>query len=60
MADFITERLDPASRVTLEPHHDQREQNAATRRRVPKRPPVKAQAEEPVEDEPSHELDQMA
>ena len=59
MADFITERLDPASRVTLD-QPEQRDQNAATRRRAPKRPPAKVQPDEPAEDEPSHELDQMA
>ena len=59
MADLLTERLDPASRVALDPH-EPRDQNAATRRRAPKRPPAKVQPEEPAEDEPSHELDQMA
>jgi hypothetical protein len=60
MVDFITERLDPASRVTLEHQQDQHEQNAAARRRVPKRPPARAKDEDPAEGEPSHELDQMA
>jgi hypothetical protein len=60
MADFSTERLDPTSRVTLEHQQDQRDQDAATRRRVPKRPPPKVEPEEPADDEPSHELDQMA
>ena len=59
MADFITERLDPMSRVTLD-QQEPRDPNSATRRRVPKRPLAKAKPEEPVEDEPSHELDQMA
>jgi hypothetical protein len=60
MADFVTERLDPASRVALDPQLDQRDQNAASRRRPPKQPVVKAKSEEPAEDQPRHELDQMA
>jgi hypothetical protein len=60
MADFVTGRLDPASRVTLEHQLDQRDQDAAAKRRTPKRPPAKTEPEEPEDDEPPHELDQMA
>ena len=60
MADFITGRLDPASRLTLEHQQDQRDQDAATKRRAPKRPPAKTEPEESEADEPPHELDQMA
>ena len=60
MAVFITERLNPAGRLTLEHQQDQRDQDAAAKRRAPKRPPVKTEPEEPADDEPPHELDQIA
>ncbi len=60
MADFITGRLDPASKLTLEHQLDQRDQDAAAKRRAPKRPPSKTEPEELEDDEPPHELDQMA
>ncbi len=60
MADFMTERLDAMSRVTLDLQADARDQNAATRRRGTKPAPAKAQPEEPAEPRPNHEFDQMA
>jgi len=60
MADFSTDRLDPASQVSLEHQLDQRDQDAAARRRARKRPPANTEPEDSADDEPPHELDQMA